>query len=153
MADFEVGGHLYSSQKMDARTQLHVSRRIAPLFAEFAAVMTSDNPQTPDPQMPALSTMGGQDLKQLAEALAKMSDSDVDYVINACLRLVRRANRTISGEVSSWSGVWNEAAQRLQFEDITLPQMMEVVQTIIMEELGGFFDVAPSSLPAPAAAA
>jgi hypothetical protein len=151
MADFEVGGHLYSSAKMDARTQLHVSRRIAPLFAEFAAVMTST--EEDDPQTSVLSAMGGQDLKQLAEALAKMSDSDVDYVINACLKLVRRANRTVSGEVSSWSAVWNEAAQRLQFEDITLPQMMEVVQTVIMEELGGFFDVAPLSSQAPSAVA
>src|SRR5215207_9274442 len=103
MADAEIGGHLYASGKMDARTQMHVSRWIAPLFAEFASV-------TPVEGAGEIAFgMKGDDLKSVAKALASMEDKEVDYVVNACLKIVRRARRNPQGEVLAWDPIWNDS--------------------------------------------
>ena len=74
--EFELEGRTYRANKIDARTQFHIVRRLAPVLGEIA---------------PALQGKGGLDaLPPLANAVAKLTDSDADYVIFGLLKAVVR---------------------------------------------------------------
>lgn len=65
MSQVTVGGARYSVGRLDAFKQLHVARRIMPVFAANSA-------------------------REYFEMLAGMSDGDIEYVVKACLGAVQR---------------------------------------------------------------
>jgi hypothetical protein len=82
--EVEVGGHRYRIGHLDAKKQFHVARRIAPILAGMGkgATTKSENPM--------------EQIAPIAEALSKMSEEDVDYVLDTCLAVCLRAQA--SGE-------------------------------------------------------
>lgn len=113
--DMQIGGQEYQSGKLDAKRQFHVSRRLAPVFTAMTEVANGDESMSP-----------------LLSAISKMSDEDCDYVINACLAVVKRRQN------NGWSNVLN-AQGGLMFDDIDLPVMLQIVSQVIQENLSGFF--------------
>lgn len=148
MARFKIGDNEYRSDKLDALTQFHVSRRLLPVLTSFTDVMVNLGPETTaalvgggDEASGALSSALGDlaAMRPLLEAIAKMPDDDANYVLNAALRVTHRANLAPSGEVVSWSPVWNATARRVMFDDIEMMEMLQIARAVLTESLGRFF--------------
>ena len=127
MGEVTIGGQDYTIGKLDARRAFHVARRLAPVMSAMAGEEGGE-------PMNALGSM--------SEALAKMRDEDADHVINSCLSVCQRKNE-VHG--TGWSPV-AASNGRLMFQDIDLPQMMQLVWAVIQENLSSFFSGLPSGL-------
>lgn len=121
MADVTIGDKVYRTGKMDAKTQFHVVRRLLPLVSSITSI---------DREKITAETM----VQAIAEAIAKLSDQEVDYVLNRALSVCSR----LEGG-NAWMPVWNARADRLQYEDIDLSAMMQLTVAVLQENLGGFF--------------
>lgn len=122
MNEFPVAGHNYRASKMDALRQFHVVRRLAPLLAGFG-------------NLSELRTMGLDELLSNIgpglDALAEMPDKDADYVIHGCLSVVQREHE------GGWAPVFARGV--LMFQDIELPEMLQLVGKVLEADLKGFF--------------
>ena len=145
--EFAIDGHNYRMRKMNAITQLHVSRRIAPFVSKLVPVfiqlhranmaMNADN-------MGAMAEAA----QPLAEAFAQMPDADAEYVINSCMTTVMREQP----EHKTWAAVWNTDAKSAMFPDVELPQILQMTVRVLRENLGNFISGLLSNVPeAPAA--
>ncbi len=124
--EFELEGRNYRANKIDARTQFHIVRRLAPVLGEIA---------------PALQGKGGLDaLPPLANAVAKLTDSDADYVIFGLLKAVVRKQDQGLG----WGPV--ATGEQLMYDDITMPLMLKLAWQSFSFNMSGFFAALPSDL-------
>lgn len=129
--DFEAGGHQYVSSKMNAFTQFHVARKLAPVVAEVLPILSKGIDLE----------KGITEIEPVMQAIAKMEETDVNYVLFACLAVVRRVQKG-GGSVP----IWNENARRLQFDDIEMPQMLQIAAYVLKDNLTSFMGAVPSSL-------
>ena len=132
MAEFEIAGVEYSSGKLNAFQQLHLSRRLAPIipkllpaFLGLQGVKVGDKFTT---DLPKLADA----LEPFAEEIARMPEADVDYIIGLTMSVVRRK------QGPTWVRIWNDAAKVLQFDDIELPTLIEICVKVIVDNLGPF---------------
>ncbi|SAL25717.1 phage tail assembly chaperone [Caballeronia telluris] len=128
----EISGQQYRIGRLDAKRQFHVARRLAPLLAGLGGALKGEAKGFAEMVSP------------IAEALAKMSDEDTDYVLDTCLLVVQRQ----SGQ--GWQSVMVKNGGLL-FQDIDLPAMLQLTVAVIQQNLGSFFPAGPS--PASTAAA
>jgi hypothetical protein len=132
----EINGHSYRFGKIDAMKQFHVVRRLAPALASVGLSLGR--------------------LKQLAnvadllgpafEVIAKMSDEDSNYIIYTCLRAVSRKDGQGAG--TGWMPLVPSSQDMLAYQDIELPEMLQLVMWVLRVNLEGFFkgltDATPS---------
>lgn len=121
MVEFQVEGLTYrTTGKLDARTQFHVARRLAPV----------------------LVAMGGEDMiASVAIALGKMTDADADYVLDACLAKVQRQQGTAWASVAAPQG-------QIMFADMDMGALAQMVMAVLKEaNLPGFFPTSPPGSP------
>lgn len=111
--EFEVGGQLYSAARLDAFTQLHVGRRLAPLMAYVSA-------------------QGGK-FNAITEALSLAQQADVDFIVREALRVVKRR----SGD--GWAPVYNVSGGKMAFEDIDGVQLLEIAGNALQGDILPFF--------------
>lgn len=124
--EFELEGRTYRANKIDARAQFHIVRRLAPVLGEI---------------VPALQGKGGLDaLPPLANAVAKLTDSDADYVIFGLLKAVVRKQDQGLG----WGPV--ATGEQLMYDDITMPLMLKLAWQSFSFNMSGFFAALPSDL-------
>lgn len=120
--DYRVSG------KMDAVTQFHVARKIAPVLAEMEKVgnliARKDQITTED----ALACIG-----PLTRGLAGLPDADCDYIIAKCLAVVQRKVTD-----TTWSNVWNKEARAIQFADLDLAGLAQLILMVFREHLASF---------------
>ncbi|WP_368733775.1 phage tail assembly chaperone, partial [Citrobacter koseri] len=67
MAEFEVDGQTYRSGRMNARTQFHVLRRMAPLLGPLQSLAANQG--------------GANALPVFADAIGGLSDEATDYIL------------------------------------------------------------------------
>jgi hypothetical protein len=127
---FEVGGFTYRAGKLDARTQFHVVRRLAPVLGSFRDILAVVRPAEGQERVDPIEA-----IEPLADAVSKMPDDHVDYVLDACLSVCQREQPGGAG----WSPVWNVQAKRPQFEDIDMLAMLQIVANVLAGALSGFF--------------
>jgi hypothetical protein len=120
MSELTIDGKAYRTGRLDARTQFHIVRRILPALASLTSVDRENTSQ--------LELVG-----VLAGAIAKLEDADCDYILSNTL------SRCMRQDSQAWVPVWNVAANRLQYEDITLPTMIQLTAATLSENLGSFF--------------
>lgn len=129
--EIKVAGVNYRVGVMDARKQFHVARRLAPVFAELAPVLkemlSMDKEESDEQTFKVLELAAG----PLANAIAEMSDPDADYVIDNCLRVCYIQQESAWAPLTAPNG-------SLMFP-MQLPQMLELVVSVIKENLGDFF--------------
>lgn len=135
MREISVKGHAYQVQKLDALTQFHVARRIAPLAASLIFAGISLSP--PD----GADAEAGYELKILMAAaapLSRMTDEDVNYVLEACLLRASRAD--VGGR---FVPVWAKGGGCM-FDDMDAPAMAILAWNVIQEaRLTDFFTESP----------
>lgn len=126
--EFEIAGHRYRAEKLDAFRQLHVSRKIAPIVPKLLPMFLKFA-ETGDAIKNDLAGMA-QAFEPLAQALADMPDADCEYVFNACLGVVAR------NQQGNWASIWTNGG--LMFDDIDLGTMVQIAAKVIWDSLGNF---------------
>lgn len=125
--EFELEGHTYRANKIDARSQFHIVRRLAPVIGELAPAMQKGK--------------GGLDaLPPLANAIAKLSDNDADYCLFGLLKAISRKQPQGTG----WAPV--STGELLMYDDITMPTMLQLAWKALSHNMQGFFAALPSDL-------
>jgi hypothetical protein len=130
--DFEIGGNEYRSGKMDTFKQFHVSRRLVPAFGSFIGAV-GEKPDFAELMQPVM------------HAIASMTDADCDFILDACLSVVKRRQK------DAWAPIYAGANQALMFDDIDMSVMLQIASKVIQDNLAGFFPgkvIAASGTPA-----
>jgi len=129
MAEIEIDGKQFVTGRMSARQQFHVARRLAPLFAAmFPAGKKID-----------VSSAAEINLTACAEAMARLSDADCDYVLDACLGVVK--HREESGSLFGIA----VAGGKLRYDWIDMNMMLRLAASVVQDNLQGFMGAVPSS--------
>lgn len=131
--EFRIGENTYRAGRMNAMKQFHVARRIAPVIGSLVALTRG---------APTMDEI----LQPIAEAIARLSDQDCEYVLGACLATCQRQ----SGQ--GWAVIWNDRIGKLIFDDIDLPVMIEIATRVLQDNLAPFFAGLPSTSLTAAAA-
>ncbi len=125
--EFETEGRTYRVNKIDARSQFHIVRRLAPVLGQVAPAIQGGK--------------GGMDaLPALADAIAKLSDDDADYVLFGLLKVVNRKQDQGLG----WGPVCTGTS--IMYDDITMPTMLKLAWEAMSFNMSGFFAALPSDL-------
>lgn len=131
MPEIIIGENEYRTGKLDAFRQFHVARRLAPLLAGLGDAAT--HLPSEDSAERATATLTAV-IGPLAKVLASMSDEDCDYVLNECLSVCSRK------QGDRFVPIKMRGSSMLQFQDITLQEMMRLAVAVVQENLGSFFD-------------
>ena len=141
MNEVTIEGINYRIGKLPAMQQLHVTRRVAPVLATMGVSVLSaiDAGKAPSSDDSAMLDL----MATAMDVVAHMSDADVEYVINTCLVVCQRQQ----GE--RWAPVMN--GQRLMFQDLSMPTMVQLTIAVLKENLGSFFPMAGAAVNTPPA--
>jgi len=120
-----IEGITYRTGQLNAKEQFHVARRLAPIVGAMA------------------SAQGTGMFASLADAVSKLDDKDVDYVMRTTMRVVTRQ----TGD--RFIGVWNVQGDAPQFADMTAPVLLQLMIAVIQDNLGGFTNVPGVAGPGP----
>lgn len=121
--EVQLGEHWYRLLPINARTQLHIVRRLAP--------------------MSSITALSQGSVLHIARALSQMPEEDVDYVLDACLARVQRKSGT------DWAPVLN-AQGKINFDDIGGVEQFQLAQAAIRVFQDPFFAMLADALrPAP----
>lgn len=129
-ADFTHLGVAYRIGKLDAFSQFHVSRRIAPILVAMGTEVF---------KMVLKNKTGGLhsdiDMALIAgpvsEVVARLSDEDSEYVLDKCLSVVKRQ----AGE--HWCPVRSNGL--MMYQDVDMMVMLRLVVEVVRVNLGPFF--------------
>lgn len=125
--EFEVKGQTYKIEQLDALTQFHVVRRLAPVLGKI---------------IPALNeARAGTDLsffETLSMAVSEMTDEDANYCIFTLLKRVKRKQAQGLG----WAAV-TAGNQQIMFSDIDITVMLQIVAKAIQFNFSDFFSESP----------
>lgn len=147
MSDFEIDGKQYRTvRRLDAKAQLHLVRKLAPLMLAL----------TPTPELrqklAADAQAGGEErslvdmaelMMPVIEGLAGMKAEDVDFITETCASVVSR------NQGAGWAPIWNGAAKRMQFEDIDGMGLLQITFNVLQENLSNFMNAPLSALRQP----
>ncbi len=136
MSEITIGEHTFVLGRMPVRKQFHVARRLAPLFSAFIGQAGVDGLK---------NGLADLQIQPIMDALATMKDDDCDYVLDACLSVVKIMQAGRATPIMASNG-------RLMFDDITMPQMLQIAAEVVMQDLAGFMAGVRSPSDAPAAA-
>lgn len=137
MTDLTIGEHTFILGKMPVRKQFHVARRLAPLFSSFVGQDGGIAGAKRD--------LASMQVGPIADALSSMKDEDCDYVLDACLGVVKIMQNDRAMPLMNGS--------RCMFEPIvTLPMMLQISAEVVMQDLAGFMAGVRSPSTDPAAA-
>lgn len=143
--EVEFGGNKYQIGRLDAMTQFHVSRRIAPvlppLIRTYMQLAASDSPLTKNLDLLASS------VQPVMDAISQLKDDDAEYVVGKCMAVVERQHQ------AGWAKVWSAAHKVSLFDDIDVGTMLELTVRVVVENLGPFISGLLTSLASNPAAA
>jgi hypothetical protein len=125
--EFEVAGKRYRAKTLSGKAQFHITRRLAPVLSSLKDLIGGGGAigaleDTEGAQ--AAAVIGA--ASPFLEAIAKMSDEDVDYIIDRCLEVTWRLD-----ERGGAQSMWNTAARRPMFDDLSMMEMLGIVWSVI----------------------
>jgi len=146
--EFEAGGQTYRAGILDVKRQFHVTRRLSPLLVGLleSGIMDRVKAQKKEGMKPEdlfalLAEVDlGPLLKSVTTGLSTLPEEDVDYVLNACMRVVER--KQITG---GWAPLMR--GDLLMFEDLDMQVMLQIVWQVLEHSLSGFFGGLPQGSP------
>jgi hypothetical protein len=125
--DFEINDAKYRAEKMPAKIQLKIIKRLAPIIGHIAAFQ--------ERKMKASDMIA-----TLSDAIGKLSDDDLDFVLDNCMMVTRME---VSGR---YMPLYNMAAKQWQYQDMSLVTVMQITQQVLGDNLANFWPDLPSSL-------
>jgi hypothetical protein len=130
--ELEIKGEMYRTEKLDTFVAFHIGRRLMPAYFALGAGAVKALANGAELDALPLEAMA-----PIVDVMATMKNEDSQYIMDQCLAVVHRQ----SGQ--GWQRV-TAANGKLQFEDIRLPIMLQLVATVIRENLNDFFPAAPT---------
>jgi len=128
MIAVELNGQSYRTGKLDAMRQFHLSRRLAPIIPPLIPVFVKLKAGGLEQDMLGFAGVLG----PFADGLAAMSDETSEYIIGTCLSVVQRQNG------KTWANVWDAQGKVCMFDDMQLPDMVQLALRVIQDNLGPF---------------
>lgn len=144
MRQESVNGIEYQFAKINAVEQFHVVRRLAPIIGDLLAALTSKIPagQSMQSLKDSFTEADGAELMvPVANAIAKLSDEDANYVLFKLLQSIQRKQQG-----GGWAHIKVSGKDILMFDDIDMPTMLKLAGLSLMENLGGFIAALPTGL-------
>lgn len=129
---FSIGSVNFKLNKINALKQFHIVRRIAPIMAELIPLASKFAKLKPEEmqeeQLAAITP--------IMNGLARLPDVDANLVLMGLLNSV---------EMQQSTGNWAKIAMddRLMFENLDLPILLQAAGRAFMYNMTGFFDVLP----------
>lgn len=154
MTEITIGEHELMLGHMPPRKQFHVARRLAPLMSSFieqldlaklkeAPAPSDEKPGDTEIPTPKPTILDSLKIGPIMDALSDMKDEDCDYVLDACLSVVKVK------QGSGYSPLMRNG--QMMFQSITLLQMLQITAEVVMQDLSGFMPGVGSTSAAPAA--
>lgn len=135
-----VRGVTYRLEKMDARTQWHVVRRIAPLvYASLPVIVGAMRAESAESALGVAT----ETMKPLVDALSGLSDEDSNYVLDTCLATVRRPNG-----MGQYVSAFLRGGLAQFEEDGDMVVQLTLTAHVIWSGLSGFFSDVRGMFPA-----
>jgi len=123
--ELQVEGELYQIGKMDAFTQLHVTRKLGSALPLIEGLVREQNK--------------GKDMSLMMVLLmSRLTDDETEYVTEKCLNVVSRK------QAQGWAKV--QSGGQLMFADTTMGAVIQLTAAVITENLGDFFRTALANL-------
>lgn len=124
MDEVLINNKTYIIGKLNARKQFHVFRRLAGVFIEFIMNYKGDS------IMEDIQNI--KDIKPIIDALTKLDDATLDYVIDHCCEVVKyRDENGHSFPIMASNG-------RFQYEDFSAVDLMKIVAEVVRVNLKYF---------------
>lgn len=112
--EFQVGKHTYRAKRLSAKDQFHVARKMSYTLFQLGGDKTEKFVPSPKNFARVICvTTGG------------LAQSDLDSVLDVCLGVV---SRQVSGD-RGWAPIQTKGV--MMFEDISMPEMLELVWHVI----------------------
>ena len=131
-----IGGHDYTIGRLNALDQLHVSRKIAPIVPNIMPILTEVAKGDLEKVIESIEAdenaeLGGLEplakaLEPFMEAIAKMPEDDVNYVIYKCLSVVKRNGAVVC------------RGESIMFDDLDMNHLLPLTIAVIRTNLGNF---------------
>ncbi len=131
-----IGGHDYAIGRLNALDQLHVSRKIAPIVPNIMPILTEVAKGDLEKVIESIEAdenaeLGGLEplakaLEPFMEAIAKMPEDDVNYVIHKCLSVVKRNGAVVC------------RGESIMFDDLDMNHLLPLTVAVIRTNLGNF---------------
>ena len=131
-----IGGHDYTIGRLNALDQLHVSRKIAPIIPNIMPILTEVAKGDLEKVIASIETdenaeLAGLEplakaLEPLMEAIAKIPEEDVNYVIYKCLSVVKRNGSVVC------------RGESIMFDDLDMNHLLPLTVAVIRTNLGNF---------------
>ncbi len=116
----DLGGSVYTVVKLSAMQQFHVTRRLGPLLA---------------------AAKGSGTLQGLTDGLAKLPDAEAEYILFGLLAGIRKK------EAGGLGFAPLVVDGRLMYQNISLPDMLQLAYKSFMVNLQGFSAALPQVFP------
>ena len=130
---FKVGPRSFKLNKIDAFQQFHIVRRIGPLLSElfpvFAQIKTTNvDSLSEEKKLEEFAKIA----KPLMDGLARLTDSDADYVLFRLLSSVE----VLQPEFNTWARIATNNG--IMIQDIDLPVLIQAAGRALVYNLAGF---------------
>lgn len=131
--ELAIKGENYRIGKLSVFEQLKVSRKLLPVLA---GLVTDFHILREEGQEKGADNALGIIAPKIAEAVASLSDTDVDAILFPCLQAVSRLH------MKAWMPVCRQG--EMAFDDIDLPVMLQLVARVVADSLGNFLQELPT---------
>ncbi len=139
--DFKIGNREFKLLKLDTFKQFHIARRIGPIIGDLIPIahklrslsLDTDDKLSEEQKLEALAPI----LQPLIDGFSKLSDQDADFVLMGLCSAVEMKNSGV------WSRVVHEKAG-LMFQDLELPELLQIAGRAFQFNLAAFFKPSPS---------
>lgn len=131
-----IGGHDYTIGRLNALDQLHVSRKIAPIVPNIMPILTEVAKGDLERVIKSIEDGENNELEGLEplaealepfmEAIAKMPEDDVNYVVHKCLSVVKRGGAAVCRN------------NTIMFDDLDMNHLLPLTIAVIRMNLGNF---------------
>lgn len=129
---FTIQCRTFTAGRLNAFTQFHIVRRLAPLTGRLAGLASA----LPNDGGDLSAEDAERVLEPLGLALRDIPDADADYILNACLDVT---------EIQRSDGGWDKVRKNgVLMHELDLTTLIGVAFHVVKENLGGFFDAMPS---------
>jgi hypothetical protein len=130
MIEFEINGVQYRASTMDARRQFHVARRLSSVLSPSADAI--NGVKDSDSKGAFIAAVNS-----FVDAVSKLPDDQLDYVIDACLDTVSRKDG------GAWSPIRRGGAMMY---DLDLYTQAAIVYHVVRGAVDGFFASLPQAV-------
>lgn len=124
MSEIQVGQYTYIIGKLNARQQFDVARRLG--VVNFILENPVQDKHDDGARWIAAMIMG---------QMSSIPQADMDFILNTCLSVVT----TVRVHGQRPIAIMDARSGLMQFDDIDMTEMLEIVDNVIQENLANFF--------------